>query len=163
MGVDFTIILLLKSLNRVACEAGGAGNPSPAPAAPQEIKIIKDEPTAETSTASSPPVQGMSESPVPSSQKGIQTPLSLSEQVKRFSLTNRDNAVNDMQTDIFDFNGPANREETLNADELSHAAQVQVEGRSTAVDTHASTQGASLNRFRQQDVELGRVRPGRQE
>ena len=115
------------------------------------------------STGVSPVAPEVAHSPAPSAHKEAHSPLSLSQQVNRFSLTNRENAISDMQTDIFDFNGPANREETLNTDEMTHAAQVQVEGKSTALDVHPSTQGAALNRFRQQDVELGRVRPGRQE
>lgn len=100
-------------------------------------------------------------SPVSSSQREAQSPISLAEQVNRFSLTNRENAISDLQTDIFDFQGPSNREETLNGNEAVHAAQVQLEGRSTAVDIRPSAEGAALNRFRQQDVELGRVRAPR--
>lgn len=151
-----------------AHKAGGAGNPSPAPAPPQEIKILSPEaipPTYRTapSTEASPLAREEQASPALSSQREAQSPLSLAEQVRRFSLSNRENAINDSQTDVFDFQGPGNREETLNVDELAHAAQVQVDGRSTAIDVHPSSEGAALNRFRQQDMELGRVRPGRQE
>ena len=100
-------------------------------------------------------------SPATSDHREAQNSLSLADQVNRISLTNRDHAINDLQTDIFDFQGSGNREETLHAGEAVHAAQVQLEGRSTAVDVRPSAEGAALNRFRQQDVELGRVRAPR--
>lgn len=146
--------------------AGGNGNPSPAPAAPQEIKIVNSDavsPALRSTEFSDPSASRPDEqaSPAQSSQREAQSPISLAEQVNRFSLTNRDHAINDLQTDIFDFQGPSNREETLNAGEAVHAAQAQLEGRSTAVDVRPSAEGAALNRFRQQDVELGRVRAPR--
>jgi hypothetical protein len=150
------------------CLAAGAGNPSPAPADPQEIKILNPDaipPTYRSTTGSSDaspaPVTATAaagrSSPRPSSQRGSQNTLSLSEQVNRISLTNRDNVIQDVHTDIFEGQGDANRVETLNTAEAEHAASVQIEGRSTALDLRPS-EGAALNRFRQQDLELGKLR-----
>lgn len=146
---------------------GGAGNPAPAPADPQLIRILNPEaaappygsPTSSTNNessnrtaqqpaVSSPPLAGA----VPNNQRAP----SLVQAVRQFDLGSRDIA-RDVTTDIYDYQGNANREETLTPTEAEHAAVAQIDGRSTAANLQPSQEGERLNRFRQGDVELGRI------
>ena len=146
---------------------GGAGNPAPAPADPQLIRILNPEAAAPpyrsptTSTGAESPNRAAAQPnvaspPLAGAISSVNRSSSLAQTVNRFDLGSRD-VARDPATDIYDYQGNANREETLTAEEAEHAAAVQIEGRSTAVNLQPSAEGERLNRFRQQDLELGRL------
>ncbi|KAL7007996.1 hypothetical protein EMMF5_002645 [Cystobasidiomycetes sp. EMM_F5] len=169
----------------------GAGNPSPPPADPTVVKLLSAEgftalphgPSQSPQSGNAPilrpavgstPLASRSNSgppgppplqpvpPVPSMPSAAPT---IAEEVNRLDLTSRHAPMEDEQTDVFDYQGDANRQDTLNYGEAVHAAQAQLQGSRTAADSSQTEEGARLNRFRPKDLELGRITrptPGQQ-
>lgn len=165
----------------------GAGNPSPAPADPTLIKFVNPEavgiqaPSYRSATSPSPTDQGRQAAaqseqlrrgrsgsqgnndrpppahPIPAVPALPNGSPNLAAAVNQLELSHRAGAISDEQTDVFDYQGDANRQDTLNLGEAVHAANAQLNNQRTAADPQQTAEGAALNRFRQQDLELGKI------
>lgn len=187
--IHATFRALLPPRDDPRLSAGGAGNPSPAPADPTVIKLLNPEaasaaappyrPTASSSTgasseeertrlnATTSPLQqqgqaGTGPSPSPASPS---PPLNLAAEVGRLGLVDRHRIVTDERTDVFDYQGDANRDDSLGLAEVAQhpVAQTHPHSRDTASQGQAANEGDRSTRFRQRDLELGKLHASRQQ